>query len=80
MYALLLQDAPTRWFAANFLEQQHPLVAAMRAQVSRPAVEVWPFDDHGCCQSRFWSAREWMGWFAGIQQARMAAAAVKPAR
>lgn len=41
------QDVPTRWFAANFMEQRHPLVAAMRAQVSG-AGRKW---DHGICRS-----------------------------
>ncbi|PRW56479.1 putative serine threonine- kinase GCN2 isoform X1 [Chlorella sorokiniana] len=27
-----LEDVPTRWLAANFMVQEHPLVAAMRAQ------------------------------------------------
>ncbi len=31
----LPQDTPTRWFAANFLGQDHPLADAMQAQVRR---------------------------------------------
>ena len=30
-----MQDVPTRWFAANFMAQAHPLVVAMRSQVGQ---------------------------------------------
>jgi len=36
----LPQDANLAWLAANFMAQDHPLVAAMRAQVGSSAMQA----------------------------------------
>jgi hypothetical protein len=46
---VVLQDAALTWFAANFMQQKHPLGVAMQQQVrcggvrsGRPCYKAWP--------------------------------------
>ena len=56
-----VQDPALAWCAANFMEQKHPLVAALRARVSGGAGVLW----------MTWRSLLWVSAVCGVSRGRM---------